>query len=71
MPIAPRVRETQSRATSMQRSAKLRLTMAKAWRERRRDEYPMTSPTAAASVPPARAPAGTDQSRSSTSSTAV
>ena len=36
MPIAPGVSSTQSRATIMQSSAKLRLTMAKAWRESQR-----------------------------------
>ena len=38
MPIEPRVSSGQSRATMAQSSAKLRLTIAKAWRDSRSDE---------------------------------
>ena len=38
MPIEPRVSSGQSRATMTQSRAKLRLTIAKAWRDRRSDE---------------------------------
>jgi len=38
MPIAPRVSDTHSSATIRHSSAKLRLTMAKAWRDSRSDE---------------------------------